>query len=179
MKKIIIILIVLVISLSGCRTIPLPDGPQDSLFIISCSLDKTYRNGEWGVKQVSILIKNIDTQKEYRMSTAPGADYFAVSLPPGKYRTTKAFISIEHLEGDHKEVQDRYISAISFFLKSNIVFFSNYNISLTESGSWYSIYSNKIYFSENRKKKLNGILNSLKQNPKWEAWENYKIIGLE
>jgi hypothetical protein len=179
MKKIIIIMVIVLVFLGGCKSIPLPDGPKDSLFIVSCSIDKTYRNEEWGVNQVIIVIKNIDTQEEYSMTAVPGDEYFAVSLPPGGYRTIKAIVSIKHLEGDHKELQDQNFSSISFYLESNIVFFSNDNILLVDNGNWYNMLSTRIYQSKYSQKRLNTILDSLRQDPKWAAWENYKVVGLE
>ena len=179
MKKIIFGAFAIFIFFSGCKSIPLPDGPTDSLLIIPCEIEKTFRDGEWVVNSVSIVLRNIDTKKEYRMISSPGKDYSAISLPPGGYRSVKTSVSITKPEHKYTEIQDQHISAISFFLESNIIFFANDTVNLKRNRDWYHIYSTRIYRSEYRTNRLTTILDEFKQGPKWAAWENAKIIGLE
>ncbi len=175
MRKLVLAGLAMLLFFSGCASVPLPDGPRDSLFVMSCEIDKLFNQGHWRVKQVGLIFRNTETDKEYKVNTTPDKEYLTISLPSGGYRMGKVLLTISKTEESYTEIREEYVSPISFFLEGNVIFFSNYTLNLEDRGDWFFLFTSRRRFSE----KAGEIYDELKQDSRWAAWEEAKLIGLD
>lgn len=127
------------------------------------------------VKQIGLFFRNTETDREYRVNLSPGRDYIAVSLPSGGYVMDKVVVSITETETKYSEVREEWVSPISFFLEKNVIFFSNYTLLFKDDGDWFDLLSSRSRTPE----KAAEIYEELKQQPRWAAWEEAQLIGLD
>lgn len=176
MKK-MICLILLAALLGGCSSLPLPNGPKDSLLLIPADITAIIGDEKRPILSVTLELNANESGEIYKVKASASDDFFAISLPPGRYSCYKANILIGSNDGD-PYLDSRSFSPITVYLERNVVFVTTKMIELI-STDWYHLYSSGIFdFGDDRKRIDQGFENLMKEF-EWTAWENAQIVGLE
>jgi hypothetical protein len=125
--KVIPFLILPLLVLLSCKSLPLPGSPTESLFIFVADLDRSIPDKyskSYYLQSVEITLKNIDSGEEQSFNYSPSTPYYAVPLEPGRYETGRQ-ITLSFKNTDGWEWKDVYpIRNAVFLIEKNVIYVS-------------------------------------------------------
>jgi hypothetical protein len=166
-------ILVLTSILSSCKTVPLPNSPTESLFIIPSQLVPTLNNGQVRVVATSITIRDEATKQETTVQL-PGGDSFAmVPLEPGAYDIRQIRITLQNV-GGRRPWTDTHDFFGSFFIEKHVVRYYERKIYVrSRPQGWYNFGYDYTDNPEDKK----SCLEQVKKDPRWLAWQNYNLVN--
>ncbi|MEW5814127.1 MAG: hypothetical protein AB1798_01860 [Spirochaetota bacterium] len=175
--RVVYILISLIVTFSAilagaCKSIPLPNSPQESLLVVPYEIDSSFNNGEIKITSIQMILKNWENQKERFLILNPGRFFTAIALEPGGYFISKLVVSCQHVKGGFW--QDKHNFSGSFYMEKNVVryFEKSFYVTADKTGGYRFGYNTLPY--EKLKEKY---LKTLQADSHWLAWENLKLVN--
>ena len=173
MKKLTFTIAVLSILLGGCITLLPPGGSGDALFVMPCEI-ANFKNEKWMAKDAEVIIRNAETDQEYRIKLSPNQEYLIISLPSSPYLMDRVLLSVAKRDGGKFEAREEGLSPVAFFLEKNVVYFARYTLHLESGEEGFVLRTSRNGSTE----KIRNIYEELKQEYFWSAWEVSPLIGL-
>jgi len=169
-----------ILILGACKSLPLPGTPTESLFVLSGSVDKTFRSREGEnrtIERVVLTIENVDTGKKKLVTYYPKKSFVALPLEPGRYRIQNE-VDVDVNNGRGNWTETKRIHSNPFQIEETTVFISPLILNLKRNtGPWYNVivYSSNTNTNQIRIKAVEELL----KDRRYKAWELYQVVGWE
>lgn len=166
-------LLVMAVILLSCQTVPLPNSPTESLFILPSRVVPTLNNGDTRVIGASVTIRNDKSLKEMKVQLPSGDSFAMVPLEPGAYSITGIRITLQNV-GGRNSWSDTHDFYGSLFIEKRVVRYYERKIYVgSRPQGWYNF---GFDYTEDSAEKAS-CLAELKKDPRWLAWQNYTLVN--
>ena len=160
-------------ALISCKSVPLPNSPNESLFILPTQIVSTLNNGNVRVVGVSITVHNDTTNREFVTQLPSGKSFATLSLEPGAYSIRSIRITLQNVGGRNpwSDTQDFYGS---FFLEKRVVRYYERKVFVaSRPQGWHTFGWDSVEAPADKQ----ACLKQLKKDPRWQAWQNYSLVN--
>lgn len=160
-------------ALISCKSVPLPNSPNESLFILPTRVVSTLNNGQDRIIGVSITVRNDTTNRESVTQLTGGESFAMLALEPGAYSIRNIRITMQHTGGG-RPWSDNHDFYGSFFIEKRVVRYYERKIYVgPRPQGWYTF---GWEVTEVPKEKQ-ACLTEMKKDARWQAWQNYSLVN--
>ncbi len=160
-------------SLISCKSVPLPNSPNESLFILPTRVVSALNNGDVRVVGVSITVHNDTTNREFVTQLPSGESFAMLSLDPGAYSIRSIRITMQHV-GGRNPWSDTHDFYGSFFIEKRVVRYYERKIYVgSRPQGWYNFGWDALEVPADKQ----ACLNQMKKDPRWQAWQDYSLVN--
>ncbi len=159
--------------LSACASLPLPDNPDQSLFVMVYDFrDANFRDGRQ-FNGVTLTIRQPLTREIVTMNLPNRGNWAAIALDPGAYRIEQVVMRFSR---DDHSWTDTHRAIVPIFIPERAVILSR---SMVRVNTWvhqdrYDIsYPQVLQWSEHARIATEGI----RSDRMWAAWEGYTEVN--
>lgn len=177
----LLILVFSAAAFTGCKTLPLPDSPDDGLVIFPASIEKNWLGNNkdpFRLDRAYLKIKRRDQTRisdtEYSVEITPSRGFGSIALPEGEYVITHIILSHSN-ERNHSWQDKQYVSG-SFFIKAGTIY----------------LFRRTVYFRPRQpdgyrfqlqpgvsQSLIEDIQASMLKDRFWPGWEGYQMVNFD
>jgi len=160
---------------TGCASLPLPNEPEDSLYIIPTEFT-IQEPDRWNqIAGFSMIIKETrSTDAEEYKVRIKRKGYSSIALPPGEYILSWIIVNWRS-KGGGRNWTSKIYHGTKFKLEKNTVYLDTRSLRITQR--YNRVTSGTVGLYENEKKQA--YLKDLQEDPMWLAWEGYQLVNFK
>ncbi len=171
--------VVLLWAIAGCATLPLPDGPDQSLAVVLYDFREIRYDTSWGVIGATATIVHPQTGRRTRLILPVHRTWTSVALDPGLYRLQElTFQFREHrMDGDDRYWSEFHGLSSPIYVEPLTVLVARNMIRVNRRGS-HRHYDVRLTLVTDRSEYLRTATDTVRRNRMWSAWDGYTELGL-
>jgi hypothetical protein len=160
---------------SGCSSLPLPNSPDEGLFLIAYDIDESWQQGNIIVEQLTAKIDSVRTNFSRLITLKPGDSYIALALDPGPYMIRKITVHNRWHEDAQNTWEDVHDRRYSFYINDQTVFLFQAELFFTGrvDSDGYDLNIRNVPLEKRER-----IIEKLKKDHHWLAWQDHSRLNL-
>lgn len=166
---------IVLLLISACSSLPLPDSPKQGLLVVNTVLDMNERGRNTKLNQIILELRRAGSQEPIMYTLRRNDDMITIALDEGEYTFTRAILYHQDVDDSDNTWKINVDLNRSFYMERRIIRLFDDNLIVRYAGSDGSYL---LYFAEiQTDAKKTDVYRKLTKDPRWRGWDRYTLIN--